>query len=84
MANKKEVISEEVEYIENFAFEECRNLTKVIIPESITHIGSYAFYLCSNLANIAYCGTKEEWNDIYKGNGWDDYIESYTIVYNYT
>ena len=36
------VIPEGVEAIADFAFDHCKNLSKVIIPDSVTNIGSYA------------------------------------------
>jgi len=38
--------------IENGAFEECSQLTKVSIPSTVTYIGSDAFYECRNLTDI--------------------------------
>ncbi len=35
--------------INEYAFYECQNLTKVIIPESVTAIGPYSFYNCTSL-----------------------------------
>ena len=41
-----------VNYIDNFAFEECAGLTSVTIPNSITEIGSAAFEGCTGLTSI--------------------------------
>ena len=77
------VVPDGVTCIDEFAFEECNSLTCVIIPESVTTISDYAFYNCRNIVKFNYCGTEEAWNNISKGIGWDDYINSYTVIYNF-
>ena len=52
-------------------FYECTNLQKIVIPKSVTKIRSYAFFNCINLTNIAFEGTKEEWNNIYLEIAWN-------------
>ena len=46
------VISEGIETISDYAFENCLNLSKITMPDSITTIGNYAFKGCSNLSGI--------------------------------
>jgi len=41
-----------VSSIENYAFDNCRNLTSVTIPSSVTSIGVYAFNNCSSLTSV--------------------------------
>lgn len=74
------------------AFSDCSNLTSVTIPISITSIGNYAFNDCTNLTSIKYRGTKEQWEEILKGNYWDCYLSlysydfekiNYRLTYNY-
>ncbi|MDE5772610.1 MAG: leucine-rich repeat protein [Ruminococcus sp.] len=38
--------------IENFAFEDCRNITSITIPKSVTYIGSGVFSRCSKLESV--------------------------------
>ena len=38
--------------ISNFAFETCRNLTKVVISNSVTSIGEWTFFDCRNLLRV--------------------------------
>ena len=45
-------IPSSVTVIENYAFNDCRNLTSVSIPEGVTSIGESAFHGCRNLTNI--------------------------------
>lgn len=44
------VISEGIETISDYAFENCPNLSKITMPDSITTIGDYVFKGCSNLS----------------------------------
>lgn len=46
------VISEGIETISDYAFENCPNLSKITMPDSITTIGDYVFKGCSNLSEI--------------------------------
>lgn len=72
------VIPEGVESIGSFAASECKNLTNVTIPVSVTLIGDFAFY-SSSLKNITFNGTKEQWQAIEKGFGWDQKTGEYTV-----
>ncbi len=38
--------------IDEYAFYECRNLTKVTIPETVTDMGPYSFYNCTSLIEV--------------------------------
>lgn len=60
-------IPNSVKSIDNWAFSDCENLTNISIPSSIISIGGYAFYKCTNLKNIIFNGTKEQWDNIEKG-----------------
>ncbi len=68
----------EVEQIHEFAFGNC-GLTSVALPASVKYIGDYAFKDCRKLTSINFNGTKEQWNAIQKGKGWDDRTGDYTI-----
>ena len=74
--------------IGDYAFSNYMPLT-IIIPESVQTIGNYAFYCGMNhyldiqymgSLNIRYVGTKEQWNQISKGNNW---IKHYNASYGY-
>ena len=74
--------------IDDFAFNACDKLTSITIPKSVTSIGMVAFFCCSLLDTIYYEGSIEEWNNIEKGNLWDDLVgaetpdHTYNIIYN--
>ena len=52
------------------------------MPDSVTSIEDYAFYYCASLTSIYFNGTKEQWDSITKGSGWDAYTGgSYTVYY---
>lgn len=66
------------------AFERCTNLKSITIPDNVTTIGAYAFIGCSSLKTINYKGTEEQWNAIFKDNGWNTGCPSDMVInYNY-
>ena len=50
--NGELVIPNSITSIQDYAFQDCKNLTSVIIPNSVESIGKYAFYRCSSLQSI--------------------------------
>ncbi len=60
-----------LEEIGDYAFYGCSSLKTVVIPASVKRIGAYAFAECVNLETIYFLGTKEQWDAIEKGEGWD-------------
>ena len=50
------------------AFKGCTSLASVSIPEGVTEIGRQAFQCCSALKEIRFCGTKEQWEAVKKGD----------------
>ena len=65
--------------IGDYAFGSCNKLTNITIPNSVTSIGNYAFARCSSLTSIEYNGTKEQWEDITKGDDWNYGNNSFII-----
>lgn len=64
------VIPEGVEFIEQYAFENCKLLKNIKLPSTlkfnVNKISMYdAFHNCPNLKNIRYAGTKEEFKRLF-------------------
>ena len=74
-------IPDSVVSIGHFAFRDCSSLTSIRIPDSVTTIGVEAFYGCTGLVEIRYAGTQERWDDIEKGDGWDEETGDYTLYF---
>lgn len=66
------IIPDGVTSIGDYAFDNCISLTSVTIPNSMTSIGDRAFGGCGGLTSITYKGTRADWKNIRKGNGWRD------------
>lgn len=76
------VITEDITTIAQNQFYNFDYITTVIISASVTNIGYGAFAECSNIANVYYCGTEEQWNQITFEN-FNEPITNATITYNY-
>lgn len=57
--------------ISDWCFRVCSSLTTITIPNSVTNIGESAFTGCTSLTSINFDGTKEEWENITKGEDWN-------------
>ena len=57
-----------------WAFNGCSSLTSVTIPNSVTNIVHHSFQSCENLEEINFNGTIQSWNDIQKGEQWNNYV----------
>lgn len=56
------------------AFSRCLSLTSIELPSGITEIGNEAFACCYNLTDIRYNGTKQQWDNVKKGQYWFRYV----------
>ncbi len=54
-------------------------VTSVTINKNLINIDPYAFQYTFYLEDIYYDGTEAEWNEIVKGQGWDENSNSYTL-----
>ena len=61
---KSVIIPNTVVEIGEYAFYDCKALTRIIIPKSVTSIGYSAFDFCTGLKTVYYQGTEEEWEKI--------------------
>lgn len=55
--------------IGDYAFYNCRNITRIVIPSTVYSIGSNAFYGCNSLGYVFYDGEESAWNGI---SGYDN------------
>ena len=62
-------------------FYDYSRVARVAVPRSVKYIGARAFSDLYNLKEIAYLGTREEWDAIEKGENWDQYSSWYSVVF---
>ena len=75
------IIPNNVTYIGTYAFDSCKGLTSITIPDSVTNIDWGAFYNCSKLTNITFNNTIAAWNNITKGDSWNDRVPSTCVIH---
>lgn len=64
------------------AFSDCMHLASINIPASVTEIGKNAFCGCHSLKEIHYAGTKEQWNALVKGDGWNTGCTDLKVIFD--
>ena len=52
------------------AFQMCTSLKSIQLPKRLQSIGEWAFRGCTSLENITFGGTREQWEEIWKGEDW--------------
>lgn len=83
-SNTDYTIPHGVETIASEAFAISEYLNSVTIPVSITKIEAGAFDDCSALTDVYYCGTEEQWNEIFIGRSNDSLTDDTNIHFNCT
>ncbi len=73
-------IPDTVTAVGNYAFYDCASLTSITIPNSVTSIGENAFSNCDHLVEIIFDGTMSQWNDVSKGEGWNNGVPATKII----
>ena len=73
------VIPNTVESIGIDAFCCDEKLSSIVIPNSVKAIEYGAFCYCQQLTTINFGGTKAEWNNIFKGEDWDEETGPYSV-----
>lgn len=81
-ALREAILREGVKLIEFGAFEECEKLESVTLPKSLREIQKNAFKGCTVLREIRYCGSREDWNGVIKGEDWDKDTGEYKIIFD--
>ncbi len=74
------VIHDGITEITARAFVSCYDLKSVYIGKGVTSIGSAAFQADSNIEYIYYAGTEAEWAAITKGSGWNNGLNSCSVI----
>ena len=74
------VIPDGVTNIPASLFEWNESLQSITIPASVTSIDGGVFYYNKLLTTITFSGTVEQWNSIFKTEGWDELSGDYTIT----
>lgn len=62
-------IPEGVEFIGYHCFYGCSRLTRVILPYTIESLDDFAFANCVHLSEVEFQGSKQEFENIYEGDG---------------
>ena len=73
-------LAEGVREISCAAFRDCAALTELDLPRSLTKIDKFAFSGCGTLTVIRYGGSREEWERVEKGEGWDSTMGAYNLI----
>ncbi len=63
------------------AFISCSKLSSVTLAEEskLVNISYQVFLSCADLSSLCYGGTKAQWNEIKKGDNWDQNTPDYTV-----
>lgn len=62
-------VPDNIKSLELYSFSDS-GLLYVSLPADLKYIDSYSFFAVPHLKNIAFKGTKQEWNDIIKAPDW--------------
>jgi hypothetical protein len=73
-------LPERLKIISFEAFEDCKILESIIIPASVSWIDEQAFAGCIALENITFEGTIEQWNEITKGDDWNNGVPATEVI----
>jgi len=73
------VLPSQVQTIEESTFHLCASLKTITISKNVTKIDKDAFYYCKICRDFTYLGTKSDWNEITKEEGWNSQMSSITV-----
>lgn len=65
-------IGDNVEVLPDYIFKNCTGLKTVMLSSSVILMGSNVFAGCPNLTSIDFRGTKIQWQNIQKNEGWNE------------
>ena len=75
-------IPEGIKRIEDSSFWGCENLKKVYFPKSLIEIEDYVFANVHSITDIYYAGSKEQWEQLPKGNTFSEITPTYHYDYD--
>ena len=61
-----------ITFIDESAFANCRQLSRVILPNSVKRIADFAFSKCEKLRTVDFMGTIDEWFQVRLEDHWKD------------
>ena len=65
-------LPQSLEIIENWAFDHCKKLERVIIPVGVKEIGRGAFYSCSSLKEVIIEGAPQMGESVFSWTPWEE------------
>ena len=69
-----------IERIGNYSLADNPTLTRITMYYGTEYIGNYCFSNCPALVEIVFNGTIEQWNEIEKGEKWDEGTDNYSVI----
>ena len=82
--NLKQIhIPEGIKRIDDYSFWGCKNLKKVYFPKSLTEINNNVFANVWSITDVYFAGSKEQWEQLPKGNTFDKITPTYHYNYKY-
>lgn len=77
---EKVIIPNKVVSIGSYGFEGAKKLKEVVLNSELKYIGEHAFVACESLEKLEFSGTIEQWDSIYKGDGWNLFIPAKKVT----
>lgn len=81
---KSVVIPDSVISIDERVFYGCMNLSEVTAGSGVAVVGTESFTTSSLTVDFTFKGTKDEWQNVIKGNRWNGYVMLGQIYYKFT
>ncbi|MCR5705872.1 MAG: leucine-rich repeat domain-containing protein [Acholeplasmatales bacterium] len=76
-------IPDTITTIETEAFSDCEVLRSLVLPKTIKTIRTQAFEGCDSFKYIYYCGSEDDWQNVFVDDLYNDSFVGAEITYNY-